>query len=193
MRKPKSPSFLDWNAGFSGLQWITGVIGTLFLILLISGCPSDGDNGKKIDIRGLDPDEAADHVADRMCRYIDKCGMITYMCSASTDEDAVCVGTIEQIPYNACYQALREDFREELFCEKLSPEEQNLVNKCFNQMLSDPCLTQEQVDANADAMAAGEEPPYGSFMSPECMMLQSVFEECGDQNINEDPPDWDWL
>lgn len=189
MRKPTLRRFLDGKAGVSGLQWITGVVGPLFLTLLISGCPSSGDSGLRIDIRGLSPDEAADHVADRMCKYMDKCGMVIYECSASTDEPVVCEGTIEPFPYSACYGVLQEDFREELFCKELSSEEQNLVNKCFNEMLAEPCLTQEQVDANADAIAEGEDPPYGPVMSSECMQLQPVFEECGEQHIGEDPPE----
>ena len=164
-------------------HWLSRTLLFLPAILLamgMVGCPKKDKEGFRIDIRGLGPDEAAAHIADQMCQYMQVCGMVMYECEGSSGGDTMCTGTIEYPPYGYCHAELSTDIRDDLFCEPLSPTEEVNVNDCINAMLAEPCLTQAQVDANAAAMAAGEDFPYGGTVPAACYMLGAIIDNCED-------------
>jgi len=149
----------------------------LLLALPLALVACGGDDGLTVDIRGLTEEEAADVSAGAICTRWSECGDVSYECS-SDGTTTTCVGTIEPVTYAACYTDLQPEMREDFVGCELTTAEQVLVNDCVNGMLAAPCLTQGQVDANAEAMEQELDPPYGTEPPIACQQVGAVFETC---------------
>jgi hypothetical protein len=149
----------------------------LALPLALIACGDD--DARTVDIRGLTAEEAADEAADALCDRAAECGEVSYECS-SDGTTQVCTGTIETTSYTACYAETQPEIRADLEDCELTTAQEELVNECMNAMLAQPCLTQDQVDANAEAMEQDLDPPYGGTPPAACAQVGEIFEACDD-------------
>lgn len=146
------------------------------LPLALAAC-GDDDGGQDVDIRGLTADEQADVAADALCDWAAECGQVSYDCS-SDGTTTTCTGTIETTTYQACYAETEPDMLEDFQGCTLTADQEATINGCLNAMVAEPCLTQDQVDANAAAMEQGEDPPYGGDAQAACTPLGAIFDSC---------------
>ena len=149
----------------------------LLLALPLAVVACGGDDGLTVDIRGLTAEEAADEAAGALCEWAAECGQVSYECS-SDGTTTTCAGTIEPMTYTACYADLQAEMRADFVGCELTTAEQVLVNDCVNGMLAVPCLTQAQVDANAEAMEQDLDPPYQTDPPVACEQVGEVFDTC---------------
>jgi hypothetical protein len=145
------------------------------LCLLVAACP-DKDEDRSIDIRGLDPEQAAAEYAGVYCDYFRDCGQVSISCEAGPAGNE-CEGTIEPIDYAACLLETQADARAKLECADLTPAEEEVVHVCLNWHLDRPCLTQAEVDARVAALERGEDIADAS-PPEECAQMEAFFEPC---------------
>lgn len=147
----------------------------LALPLALIACGDD--DGLTVDIRGLTAEEAADEAAGALCTRWSECGEVSYECTGD-GETQVCTGIIEPVTYTACYADLQAEMRDDFVGCELTTAQEVAVNDCVNGMLAMPCLTQDQVDANAEALEQDLDPPYQAEAPIACQQVGEVFETC---------------
>lgn len=157
------------------------------LLLLLSLAVACGDShgpggggpgGSGVDVSGDAPEDAADEVVDSVCSWMSACGEVEIECGGSSAGDTTCTGTLADVSYAECYDELHPELLADFRCVDLTPAQEALVNDCINGLVSQECMTEEELDAYVAAIERGEDPPDPYDIPPECESLDDVFGPC---------------
>ncbi len=160
---------------------------TVLAALALAGCPRSSTPTDRYDIRGLDGPAAAEEMADAFCGFAARCGSVSIECSSSAEGALSCSAMIEPADEESeCREEVLEEGPALLECADLTAGEEELLNDCMNAMDDVDCPTQADADALAEAIERGEEPEGLDPLPAECVVLESLFSECGEPD--EPPP-----
>ncbi len=139
---------------------------------LDAGLDARIDTGDSIDIIGLGNDEAATLLAEAECAHAAECGFVVLSC-----DDGVYSGQLVDVDFEKCKVALYAAIKSNLDMCSLTDEQKAVVNGCANANIGTACLTQEELDQQAEMFCNGEEPVQPP-MPPSCIEQRTIFDAC---------------
>lgn len=147
--------------------------------LLVAAC---GGGGSSVDIVGDPPDQQAEAIADAICDQQVECGEATVDCTFNQETQMnECVGTIEDVEYDACVAETEPEILATLEGCELTAEEEQLVEDCINDQTAQSCITQAELDAYAAELEAGNEPEELRPPPAACEQAFAILEACTPQ------------
>jgi len=146
----------------------------MLVLVLLAGC--DPVPGGPLDLSGDAPAAAGAEIAQGFCDRHATCGIPEWNCHRQPDGSEECVGLIRALdPEVDCVGEAASGWDWLLTCAMPSPTEWRAIETCVNEGLSEPCLTQEDVDAVAEQIERDELPDDESAA---CRLTTAVFDRC---------------
>ena len=138
------------------------------LSLLVLACGSDEGS--------VAPRDAADEVTAAACDWVEECGQWVVDCA----EDG-CTAELVEVDRATCEVDRTIDGLDEVTCDDLTADEQDLLGECVDGLRSRACVTQTEIDAFVAALEDGEQPDDPGEPAPAaCDAIADVLLACAE-------------
>lgn len=124
----------------------------------------------------LAPREAAQEITAAACDWVEECGQWVVDCG----EDG-CSAELVDLSRAECEIDRTIDGLDEATCADLDDDEAALLAECVDGLRARPCVTQDEIDAYAAALEAGELPDDPGLPAPTaCDEITDVLVACAE-------------
>ena len=151
--------------------------------LLLLGCvgsdpeaePADSEPRYEVDVVGLDPEDGSHILADAICTFEAQCPQVDVECSVMADNALSCEATAKTTVMEQCVMEATKESRMALECANGDQAIEQDISDCASTLVTQDCKTtysQDELDAIARAVEAGDPPPRNGEEPASCKALE---------------------
>jgi hypothetical protein len=159
------------------------------VILLVFGTVACGGGSQApVEISGMTPQAGAAVAAKAVCTHMAQCGGYSVTCmsggaaggsgSGAPAPSTTCMAVFKPGDFNGCFDDASADIEKLLACSSLTAADVDTLETCFNELDAQPCETQAEADARAQAAATGNSTPQPEIPAA-CALLMNPPASCG--------------